>query len=921
MILREARGKTVEHLYEVLLEKLGTSERDLLAAASLFRFPISLVDLKAVYKAIFGRDDFNTQLAKLRRHILIKHESDTNNRVHEAVKAMALEHAGFDLVQAQLTFAHALIAEMSDEYGSRLEAVIAFSEAGAHAEAAEHIVPLVEWSLPEFPEAAEAILSRAEMDEVPSEQQIWLHNLYGKLAGDKRDYQEAERNYSAMLSLAEDLHDKAAASTALQNLGSTHVEQDDTEAARKDFLQALALKEELGDVEGQAEIYNNLGLLHSQLEEFPEATEMLEKALQLREDISSPEYERIAVYGNLGILNARQKNWTEAERYTRLAYRSALKSGSDIEKARTKFNWANIKSEQGHDEIALRRYKEVLDKGLSRHSRMLEELARPALAKLYFRTGETDLAIENFRGLLALRERFGDYSGMIPVYLDLVGCSFTNGDEADALDYYGKVADLFEHTNSDHALTIFIQNMGVLANRVDKELSLSILKKVRKKLRDDHPPLLHGQIYRTLGDIFSSLPNGGRVSTAYYLRAEKFFADALDFEGQVRTLIDIGLNYENAGRRAKAISILDRAVTIGKDREINELLPVAYFNRGTNYGHEDLNEEAEQDYQEALRIAAQNEDEDEEENAEILERIKHNLGETLRRLGSVDVAIPLLKSAIDLSKGRGNIEDQILGLSNLALAYRDIDPEEETRCLDRALTLAQDNFLKREEAEVLIRLGNLAVTDEEPERAKEYFERAMKASTAAEDSEMEEKSMASLVRPHLELGTAKEIEVEFLRILERANDLGHYENLFVLLFAATEINFSEKEFDEAAKTLFQAFQVAISLDTYHLDDFDTVPELFALKHYEDFLLRLFGLIAKAVDEGRSDEAETLFQRFSEYLESDLEWSNLARRITGPGLAMISDYFREGGAGDFFAFIGEKEFTSDSSASDEGEDDE
>jgi tetratricopeptide (TPR) repeat protein len=148
-------------------------------------------------------------------------------------------------------------------------------------------------------------------------------------------------------------------------------------------------------------------------------------------------------------------------------------------------------------------------------------------------------------------------------------------------------------------------------------------------------------------------------------------------------------------------------------------------------------------------------------------------------------------------------------LNNLGLAYEEMEREAEAlSCLHEAVSISRLHSLKRDEANSLISIGNFYLMRDQPGEAKKYYEQSLSAARAAGDNEMEEGCILSLAQAHRELGTFENFQEEFKKAAERADKLGHYENLIKFLTMAGEINLDEGESETASEMFEQALLFA-----------------------------------------------------------------------------------------------------------------
>jgi tetratricopeptide (TPR) repeat protein len=884
-LINDVQGQAIEYLFQEVYQRLEQAERDLLTVASLFVFPFSQRDLRDTHQALFSKGNVATLLIKLKQRFLIKQVTSEIGLIHEVIKTMCLEHASADLASLRIRFAETLLENMSDEWGSRLEAALAYCDAEAYDQAAELIGYLTEWVLPYYPEIAGALLSRIEIEKVTPEKRVWLLGSHGKLASDLRNYKEAKEYYDAMLELAEKINDKPAISLALQRLGTVYA-RSDLDLAEKYYLNSLALKKELDDKAGQAEIYNNLGLLYLDRKQFEEARLMLERGLELREIIDSPLSEKLSLYSNLGILYAKQEKWEEAEKFTSLAHQAAQERGSPYEIARAIYNSALHKDAQGKNDEAIRKYLEVQAIGEEYGFWQIQEFAHRALGKKYYELEDVDIAIEHFQSLVEIQQTIEDNASLAITYLDLGSFFLKKGEKNAALAHYEKVASLFEHLESEEQIELFLHNMLAFASDEDATVVTDVLKRLKNKLHASGPSYALAKVYTTLGHIYSDLLKKDRVSLACLNCAEAMFERINRISEQVELLVSIAAIHEESIRFSKAIAVLTKAISLTNNHNLTDSLPIAYFNRGNVYHKIKSWQEAEEDYRRALRIAEDN------NNLFMQQNVVNNLGMLLEEVNKPDEAILLLRSAITFAQQQNDLEGEVKAWNNLGLAYERVNEEEALKSFNQSLELCREHYRRREEANVLISLGNFYLGKKQPDKAKEYYEQSLIAARLSEDIEMEEGSMLSLAYAHRDLGTFREIEEEFKSVAERASELKHYENLITFCTVAGEVVFVKRDVSESARMFQQAFYAAIILDYPYIIDRNSDIDLFPFPHISKVIARILILLDKVIQTRAFEEAQTFYNDLVDRLNNDEEWGTIGSTIVRYYLKPIGNYLAE-----------------------------
>lgn len=887
-LLTRAEAQTVEYLFQEVFERLQQSERDLLTTAALFTLPFTQTDLLNVYKALFKQADTLDRFKKLTRQFLIKQIGPNLYQLHEAIRTLALKNTDVDIATLRLKLADHLLENAPDDFGSHIEAALLYCEVEAHDLAAKEIVYLVDWTLPYFPEIAQALLGRIRTELVSPEERVWLLGSRGKLAHSLRRDHEAEVRYREMLKLAENLHDKTAVALALQRLGILY-ERKNQQTSEEYNLNSLALKKELGDLEGQAQIYNNLGSLYIGARRFSEAEEVLEKGLKIREDIDSPPFEKIPVYSNLGILHAEQGHWEKAENFTRKACEIAVDENSPYDIGKTTYNLAKHLNDQGKDDQATAKYLVALKIGRNYQLWEIQELALTALGMQTYRQGNYGEAIKFFLEVAEIQKRIGDKARLAVTYFDLGTFYLKNKEYAPALGYYEKGTSLFEHLPTEEKIQSFLKNIYVIAAQSKEPRRMTTaLKYLKKRLQPAGPSYALAHVYGTLGLIYQELLQRDRVAFACMREEIRLLGELDRFADQINALGGLGTAFEELEQYGDAITTLTQAIEVAEKRDLTLTVGWLFYNRGNLYAHLERWREAETDYNRAIEIS------EDSNEAEVTASARHNLAEAYRHQDRLDEAIPLLTSALTSSQQQQDVGHEITTRNNLGLAYQALSQSKNAiEHFNAALDLARQSYRKRDEARVLISLGNVHLSDKASAQARDFFELALTAARDAEDATMEEAAMLSLTYAHRELGTFASISEDFKTVAERAGTLKHYKNLILFLTLAGEIDFDDGDIEGSTKMFDQALRFSITTTIRRLGqlgyDFES---LISKSGVSEILVQVLLTADRGIKNGALDDVRTFCEGLRKRLEDESNWRWVGRFLIENYLKPIEDYLAE-----------------------------
>jgi len=822
----KAREQTLDYLSDQVFSVLQADERELLTIAALFSLPFNREHLIEAYRRITGRNGHQA-FANLRRRALIGNFADELYELQELVGTLAINRAEGELKDRRYKTAACLVEIEPEEILPQLNALQMYRQSQAFDEAAEVAVSLIDSGLmPYSPLMARDIIDSFSQEQVSPERWLWLVGERGIIASFLREYERAEACYREMLRLAQAEGNKPAQAIAYQRLGILAYDSDD-QTGEQFYLRSLALKEELNDLQGQAEIYNNLGLLYEHRGEPDRAQAMLEKGLTIHSQLNSPEWQCLSIHSNLGILAARQERWAQAYHYSETALRIARECGSPYEIARATFNLGRHDLASGKIEAARERFNRILAIVAEYELKDLEELVYSALARLCHDLGDNDQTIVYLHRVARIQELFDDRRKLAVTYCDLGASYLRNGDSTQGFHYYCKGIALFAHTTDNNGIDTFLANIISFCHDTEEagmaQRLRIVLKHQRRRLQGTGLSYPLARICGALGRIRLLNRYYDKLTFGYLAREIDLLKALGRKQDQLDALMNMGYACQKHGSLTKAIRINQQAVELAASIGSRESLAGLTYNLANCYMEAEDFESAEYQYQQALPVAV------EVGNRSLRQMIEHNLGEALRRAGKLAEAICQLNESHTLARELDDTEGQALALNNIGLAYEESGCLDEAKShFDKALALCRQHKLRREESNTLINMGNFYYRDE-PVIARCYYEQSLAVARIAEDSEMEEKAMLSLVFICRKLGVVEEIQYDFQAVAERAQRLGHYGSFVKFLIVAGEINLSEGDLESAAemfeKALLFALLIAVQRSDQAEDDTSEIVEV------------------------------------------------------------------------------------------------
>lgn len=540
-LIDNAQEEIIKILFSEVYQQITATEKALLALASLFHWPFPQDQLFKIYGFMHSQPGSRSDLEKLQRRFLIQPLGKGAFQIHEMIRELALAYDD-SLPDNRVTVAGYLERELSDVYEAQLEAIMLYWEAKALDQAAALTVAMVDSTfIPYQPRLAETLLNGFKEEQISETQWMWLAGSKGSLAHFWRKFEQAKEQYHVMLTRAQAQHDEDAIAIVFQRLGILYSESD-TELAEQYYLDSLAIKKELKDLSGQAQIYNNLGSLYVRQARYVDAHEVLEQGLALREQINSPEWQKLHLYGNMGQLYAEQAHWEEATQYHEQTLTIAKTIDDPYQIAMSTYNLGIDAVRQGHSELALVRFNEALQIAQEQRLWHVEELVQIALGKLYDDLGNHDEAIYCFQEVAKIQSEIDDKARLATTHFDIGTFYWHKGELQQAVDYYGKGIEIFEHLAPKHEkVNLFLSNIRNLASQTSATRPLvGALKQLKNRLLEQTPSYALARVYVLLGEIYLNFLHLDRVGFACIKQAAKLHSELEQWAEQIQELTLFG---------------------------------------------------------------------------------------------------------------------------------------------------------------------------------------------------------------------------------------------------------------------------------------------------------------------------------------------------------------------------------------------
>ena len=103
----------------------------------------------------------------------------------------------------------------------------------------------------------------------------------------KSDYTKALDYYQRSLKIQEEIGDKKASASTINNIGIIYKQQGDFPKALEYYQLSLKIQEEIGDKKGIASTINNIGIIYKQQGDYPKALKYCNKGLKISQEIGA----------------------------------------------------------------------------------------------------------------------------------------------------------------------------------------------------------------------------------------------------------------------------------------------------------------------------------------------------------------------------------------------------------------------------------------------------------------------------------------------------------------------------------------------------------------------------------------------------------------------------------------------------------
>jgi signal transduction histidine kinase len=232
-------------------------------------------------------------------------------------------------------------------------------------------------------------------------------NSCGKVYIYKGDYPNALAHHQRALNIAKEIGAKEIESISLNNLGFLYTQLGEYEKALQYLHQSLDMAEDLGNIREQADAFANCCACYFQLSNYSNALKFGKKSLELYRKIGARQGEA-DVNNLLGVVYQAQENYDEALNQNLLSMQISSEIGDRVGVIRILRTISFNYMQQGFTEPAITNLKHALAAAEEIHSKREQVYSHQALADIYKKTGNPDLAMLHNEQYNTLKETISE---------------------------------------------------------------------------------------------------------------------------------------------------------------------------------------------------------------------------------------------------------------------------------------------------------------------------------------------------------------------------------------------------------------------------------------------------------------------------------------------------------------------------------
>lgn len=290
----KGQSDLTRYLREEIYQKLSNDEKRLLAAASVYRYPVDV-------KAFFVEEDFNYEtIDNLVEKSLIQASGIIYN-IHDLIREFFYSRISEQTRKSYHAKAANYYAEEAGDL-ALMETQYHLLKAGKYDEASklaiEHGPELIRKGYQD-----ELMKIVAEFDEKNLNAETWakILTLKGEMLRNFGEWEQAMNCYEKSLNLAKELDDRMMVAKSLFEKGVIYYRQGDCVNAIELYRKSLEIFKKLGDMSSVSRIYNSLGVVYWQSHELDKSIEFYIKSLKISKELKD-KHGIARAHNNLGII-------------------------------------------------------------------------------------------------------------------------------------------------------------------------------------------------------------------------------------------------------------------------------------------------------------------------------------------------------------------------------------------------------------------------------------------------------------------------------------------------------------------------------------------------------------------------------------------------------------------------------------------
>ncbi len=704
--------------------------------------------------------------------------------------------------------------------------------------------------------------------------------------------------------------DRAGELAALNRVGLLHLKLREVRPALETFNRSFSLAQTLGDREGQAEALNKTGLIHLALQDGTKALENLRESLKIYKEIGDRR-DGYAILTTVSLVNdslRRLPGSTPSERTFEQEAVDAYGSLGDGRPATA--NVANLQLElwmadRHLDALLLQNLllKEALavrtaPSGGSKSAPVaIKERLRTLSGyfAVYVQEGKWQQAIKKADELLALRREF-KYQGGSDFYAiifhKLGDVYFALNDHHRALDWYGQ------------ALTLW--------RDLEKRSSAEDVawRTIKKDMGEADTLVAMGFTYNWLGNRAKALE--------LYEAALKLQSSPRKAEGLALTLYRIGETQFLMGEKQKALEFLNRALAersgVKNDllsSQITEYIGRVYASLGQAQKEQEFYKRSLSESRRALAIVLAIRKNEFATSLAQMPRQKDDfliwhksrqaaalagMAEAFYRLNMKTAALDAFNEALPVLRDAGKRTGEAQALLKLGLLYlSNGERKKAIEALEQALTLRRADGNRGRQAELLQTIGTVYDSSGDRQKALDFYSQALLLWREVKDPEGEGETLDKLMltwkaldKPPLAIFYGKQAVNAFQRIRSNITGLDKqlqkgfltsredtYRQLADLLITAGRLPEAQQVLDMLKQEEFLAFVRSEADTTGNGGATLNRSEAALLERYREIENQVVAIARQSAELRAKESATTEDKNLLDKLEKDLEAANFA----------------------------------------------